>query len=355
MNINLAGINFSVIQSILKFTVVTIYFIILVACGGGGSNAGNSISPTNQPMVDSWNSQMAASFDNGAINAAGANGIVASGAPISNVLLTITDNASHSVSTTTDANGKYHARIDGFVPPLVAVATLAGGSKFHSVSLAAPVSRGFINLNVTSLTDMLASNVAVALLRNSPADLTPALIASKPSTVANETAKLVTYLTTSIKEVGLDPATFDPVSSLIDGLHIGHDKLLDNLSINTSSTMPTTLALKFSLGGTVSGLRAGNDIALSFDTNYRPLANTTVSIANNGTFVFPYKLKLGTNYYVWQVVSNGYNCSEQNNSGTVSGDITNVIISCGPATSVPVAGGSTGTSTGAGSTGAGSK
>jgi hypothetical protein len=332
-----------------KFTsslFVTLLSVMLVACGGGGGGGDSAgTAPTLQPMVDSYNTPMPSSFDNGATNASGANGVAAFGAPIPYAPVTIIDNASHTVSTTTDANGLYHARIDGFIPPLIAAVTKADATKWYSISMDPPVVRGFVNFNLTGLTDKIASDVAISLGKSSSWDLTPALVAGKPAALAQARSKLVTDLSVQISAVGLDPAKFDPVSALLVTNHKGYDKLLDNLVITNSSRSPTSMVIPHSLGGTIFDLVYGSGLTLSNGTDTLVIGGSQLS------FTFNNLLVPGTSYNV-QVASQPSlrNCSVLNGSGIVgASDITDVKVDCVS----KVTGQHTGSGTGSGSTGGG--
>jgi hypothetical protein len=310
-----------------KFTsslFVTLLSVMLVACGGGGGGSSTTGTPTLQPMVDMFSNTMSSNFDNGAINASGANGIAAFGLPIPNAPVTIIDNANHTVSTTTDVNGLYHARIDGFVPPLIAAVTKADATKWYSISMATPVVRGFVNINLTGLTDKIASDVAISLGKSSSWDLTPALIAGKTAALTQATSKLVTDLSVQISAVGLDPAKFDPVSALLVTNHTGYDKLLDNLVITNSSRSPTSVVIPHSLGGTIFDLVYGSGLTLSNGTDTLVIGGSQLS------FTFNNLLVPGTNYNVLVASQPTLrNCSVLNGSGIVGvSDITNVKVDC---------------------------
>lgn len=139
--------------------------LVLAACGGGGGGTTLPTTPTTPValalMVDSFGNQVPeASFGGGDAGAAGADGGSGDGAPIPNAPVSIVDANGRTVSGRTDANGRYRLRIDGFVSPLIAKVTRSDGVVWHSPSVTAPVTRGFINISLNGLTDKIASDVA---------------------------------------------------------------------------------------------------------------------------------------------------------------------------------------------------
>jgi hypothetical protein len=190
--------------------------------------------------------------------------------------------------------------------------------------MATPVVRGFVNINLTGLTDKIASDVAISLGKSSSWDLTPALIAGKTAALTQATSKLVTDLSVQISAVGLDPAKFDPVSALLVTNHTGYDKLLDNLVITNSSRSPTSVVIPHSLGGTIFDLVYGSGLTLSNGTDTLVIGGSQLS------FTFNNLLVPGTNYNVLVASQPTLrNCSVLNGSGIVGvSDITNVKVDC---------------------------
>lgn len=93
---------------------------------------------------------------------------------------------------------------------------------------------------------------------------------------------------------------------------------------------PPLPAVTYSLGGTVSGLN-GTLVLLN--------GSDQVSVAANGTFVFPTAIASGASYNVTvgtQPV--GQTCVVNAGSGTVSANVTNVSVSCTPTPAVAAAG-----------------
>lgn len=81
----------------------------------------------------------------------------------------------------------------------------------------------------------------------------------------------------------------------------------------------------FSIGGTVSGLPAGQSIVLLNN------GRDSLTIASNGAFVFGGLVPFGASYLVTiSAQPASANCTVTNGSGTVNGDVNNVQVSCVP-------------------------
>ncbi len=306
---------------------VLLLCLFLGACGGGGSSAPAQTAPLAL-MMDSFGVSLAeAGFGGGDAGAAGADGGAGDGAAIPNAQVKIIDNAGHSVTGRTDVNGVYHVRVDGFVPPMIAVVTKADGSQWYSPSVSTPVVRGFVNINLTGLTDKLAYDMAVAAGKSSSAQLTTTLIASNPGALDKAKADLNTALSAQIVAAGLDPAKFDPVTMPLVTNGKGYDQLLDNLVISNTPSGPTVIGNKYSLGGSISGLGQSAGLSLSNGTD-------TLAVAGGATrFTLSKLIAPGTAYNL-QISSqpSGLVCSISGGSGVMgSAAITSVSVLCASA------------------------
>jgi len=303
--------------------------LALVACGGGGGG-----SSTSTPMVDSYGVTQSSSFDGGVASAAGINGAAADGAVLANAPVTITDSAGHSVSATTNSNGIYHARIDGFVPPMVGVVTKPDGSRWYAPGTAAPVARSFIVLNLTGLSDKLASDVVSAAGLSGSSRLTPTLLAANSTALAQAKANLNSNLSSQITAAGLSTSAFDPVTTLLTNTNTGYDLLLNGLAISNTATTPTVIGTRYSLGGSISGLGSATGLSLKNGSD------TLFVNAGATSFAFSRLIAPGASYSV-SVASqpSGLTCSVNNGSGTMgTAALTNVAVVC--STSVASLGGS---------------
>ena len=94
----------------------------------------------------------------------------------------------------------------------------------------------------------------------------------------------------------------------------------------TGATPPgtSTPATDFTLGGTVSGLRAGASVTLANSGESLP-------VAANGTFTFPTRLKAGAAYNITVTPPAGYTCKATGATGTIaSANVTNTVVDCAP-------------------------
>jgi len=88
----------------------------------------------------------------------------------------------------------------------------------------------------------------------------------------------------------------------------------------------------YTVAGTLSGLAAGQAVALQLN------AGTPLTLATNGGFVFPAALPAGSSYAVTiKTPPTGQACSVAQGRGVVTGNVTNVAVTCGaaPASGVP--------------------
>jgi sugar lactone lactonase YvrE len=83
----------------------------------------------------------------------------------------------------------------------------------------------------------------------------------------------------------------------------------------------------YTLGGTLSGLAGATSVTLSLTVD----GTVTTSILNtNGSFTLPRRVSLGSTYAVSITAQPvGGTCTTANSSGTVSGAVSNITVSCG--------------------------
>jgi hypothetical protein len=84
----------------------------------------------------------------------------------------------------------------------------------------------------------------------------------------------------------------------------------------------------YSIGGTVSGLDAGNTVQLALQ--HSGTLGNTIDVISNGSFSFdPEKVAAGATYVVSIATQpTGQSCSVSNGTGTASSNVTNVAVSC---------------------------
>lgn len=241
--------------------------LVLFGCGGGGSGSvagaptGSANTPPSSsgtlsslaPMVDAFGTVLKEEdFGKGDAAAAGVSGTAAEGAAISNAVVQIIDSAGHKVTGRTDANGTFRLRIDGFVPPLIASVTKEDGTVWYSPTLAGPVTRSFINISISGLSDYIAAKVAESAGLGSSAQLTPAILLANPAALANAKKALAALLQKEIQEAGLDPLTFDPVLTVLVANGKAYDAVLDSVLVTNTAVTGTNIVPLKVISGSVS-------------------------------------------------------------------------------------------------------
>jgi hypothetical protein len=313
------------------------FALALAACGGGGGGGtpatvggggGDTTNPggvTPVTILDSFNNVVAAGGADGVgTGDSGTDGTAGEGAPIAGRVVVITDTTGKSVSATTDAQGYYRAKVTGFVPPLVAKVTRADGSTFFSLNTKALKVNGFITLNLTGLTDKVASDVARAGGKTRASDLTPQIVAANPDAIAQSINNLRTTIAPVITASGIDSASFDPLGAPFRPNHTGYDFVLDNTKVTVAADGSTVVGVSPTFTG-ANGLSGnweqrmmieGQDILVgTFPGASVPtsdsLANATAATAYS--YVAP--TNVSANGSVYTVTSNG-------NTTTITGPNT---------------------------------
>lgn len=313
----------------LRGLVVSIAIGSLFGCGGGGGGSGVEppipVSVPNLPlMVDSFGRALPEEvFAAGDGGATGGDGTAGDGAGFVNAAVTVVDTAGRSVTSRTDAQGYFRVRIDGFTPPFIASVVKPDGQRLYSPSVAPVKVRGFVTINITGLTDKIASDVALAAGRSGATEITPAIVAANPAAVQIAKAGLNTLLEPQIAAAGL-PANFDPVTLPFRPDLTGYDKVLESVTVTRNSSGATVIVPKFGVSGTVVGLNGRTGLALSN-------AGETLNVpASAGTFAFAGLVAAGGTYNV-SVASqpNGAICSVVNGTGIVpAAAVNNVSVVC---------------------------
>jgi len=309
----------------MKRIFVLLASCCLLACGGG-SGGGTPLAAEALPlMVDSLNRSVPENdFGRGDSDAAGADGTAGDGAPIPNANITLTDNAGHSATTKSDAQGYYRLPIKGFAPPFVVRVVRSDGTVWTSPSVTPVKKRGFVTINLTGLTDYVASEVAITAGKLSSAQLDASTIAANPTSVQNAKNKLNAQISSLLLSANLDPTTFDPVTLPFKTDLTGYDKVLEGLVISNTPSTPTVFGFKGSVGGSISGLGAQTGLSLINGTE-------TLSIpASASAFAFTNLLAVGATYDVSiKTQPAGMQCALTNGSGTMSkSNVRNVAVTC---------------------------
>ncbi len=303
----------------------------LSACGGG-SGGGSGSAPVGallSLMIDSFGQTVAeSSFGGGDSAASGADGSAGDGAALPNATVVIIDNAGHRVTSTTDAQGYYRVRIDGFTPPLIASVTRPDGSLWYSLSTEPIKVRGFITINLSGLTDKIVSDIAVSAGLSGSSQLTPAILAANLAAIEIAKRKLALDVSSQIVSAGLNPATFDPLRVPFRPDRTGYDAVLDTVSVTKIVNGPTVITPLFPVGGAVTGLGSNAGLVL---TN----RGESITIApGSSNFKFANLLSSGATYNVTVGTQpNGAVCVVNNASGNAaSANASSLSVVCGAVT-----------------------
>lgn len=240
--------------------------LFLVSCGGGGGGGTTPVA-TCQPFADSFGRSVTCAEMNaldganlayldtggggdGGVGDGAGDGGAGDGAPIANATLRFTDINGKEVTTHTDATGYYRISLRGLKAPLVATVVRDARpwkSMLVQDIVRAPANRNFYTINLTGLTDVVAYQTAKKEGLSSADALTPAVIARQKQVIPQIITDLNTQLKDSISAAGLDPATFNPLTSPFVANKTGYDLILESNPIVRAPDGSTVLVnTKFS-------------------------------------------------------------------------------------------------------------
>ncbi len=187
----------------------------------------NALAGASLPYIDSG----AGSGDG--VGDGGADGSAGDGAPIANTTLTFTDVNNRVVTTTTDANGYYRISLRGLKAPLVA-SVMRNGKPWKSMLVEdivrAPANRKFYTINLTGLTDVVASKISNAEGLSNIDALTSRGVSNQKAQVPVIISAINSSIASQIAAVGLNPNGFNPLTTPYQAvLTDSTDKLLESL------------------------------------------------------------------------------------------------------------------------------
>lgn len=261
--------------------------LILVACGGGGGGGGTTTT-----------------------SGVKLSGVVATGKPIAGATIVLKDAHGTMETVTADGSGNYTADVSSLTSPILLQVSSANSPTLYSV--AASTATGTNVVNVDPFTDLIVRNWYQS--QTTPQDIdtvfTTSGAPSNPPTPQDigTIKKVVTNIIAPVlQQEGVDPTTFDPITSPFVANSTGVDKVLDStqVSINTSTqtvgvttTDPTT-----GISGTaVTSTTPIKDLTVTDST--APTAPTTVALAATPTDA---KVVLTWNSWTDNVGVAGYN------------------------------------------------
>ncbi len=250
--------------------------LALASCGGGGGggtgvDSAGLKSGCTTTFTDSFNRpvtcaemlalpganliELSATGDSAGVGGgAGGDGTAADGAPIVNATVRITDAAGKTVETKTDANGYFRVNLGGMKEPMVArIERSSNAWKSALVEVVKTSKDGrtaFYTINLTGLTDLVLAEVAKAagIAGGSEAVAPSALTASRVSAAVSAVNQ---QIATQLQAAGLNPATFNPLTTAFKANETGYDQVLESVTVTKDSTGTTV---------TPTGTRAGANL-----------------------------------------------------------------------------------------------
>jgi hypothetical protein len=209
-----------------------------LSCNAGTLTVNAVNCAEEQRVADSFGAD-GGSADGGASG----DGTAADGEPIVGGLVRVLDLKGNRTSATTDANGYFRVRLTGMTPPLLVSVIRPDGKVRRSISLQTPRKNGYIFIAVTGLTDKLVSDVAAAAGFSGAAALTPGMADRFRTALTSgiDALRNDPLVRARLRSLGIDPASFDPLTTPFRANGKGYDALLDKLIIETDASGATTV------------------------------------------------------------------------------------------------------------------
>ncbi len=303
----------------MKLLAMLLAVGVLSACGGGGgTNTAPPPTPTPTaacaPFTDSFGHAVSCAdmnvlagvnlgfLEGGGADGTGdggADGSAGDGAPIANATLKFVDINGKEISTITDANGYFRISLRGMKAPLVAT-VLRDNKPWKSMLVQdivrAPTNRRFYTINLTGLTDVVASAVAKADGLSGAQALTPAAVARQKAQVPTIIAAVDSSISAQITAAGLNPATFDPLASPFQAVAADHyDQLLESVVVAKDPvTGNSVVTAKYSINpasptiGTGASIDLSANFAATFSVTGGSASGTVVSTGSaNARYTAP--------------------------------------------------------------------
>lgn len=190
----------------------------LTACGGDGG-ATNTVDVAAQAST---------------INLSG---VAATGSALANATITLTDANGTVATKTADASGAYNFDVTALNAPLLLTASVQlGDTTLTLTSMVAtkPAAGTTGTANVTPLTNAMAALLAPG---GNPEELgTPAILKSSvtQAKLDDVSAKVKAAINNLLKDAGLDPAKFDPISTTFTADRKGADRVLELVRVEVT-------------------------------------------------------------------------------------------------------------------------
>ena len=201
---------------------------LLVACGGGGGS--DTPAPAASVKLE---------------------GVAAMGRAFAGAAVSVTDGSKTvNAAAPVGADGKYSVDVSSLKAPLIVTATGAVGDNtvtLRSVVATLPAD-GLVKINISPLTHALAS--LLESVNGNPLELKPPAVSAEKISAKVEVLRAA--IANALSSAGLDPATFNPLTDLIEpGTGTGMDRVIESVKVSAGS------------GGVVLRDALGSDVAVT--------------------------------------------------------------------------------------------
>lgn len=206
-------------------------------------------------------------------------GVAATGAAIGSANITLKDKLGATKTVVTGADGKYTADITGMTAPFL-LKVPSGGAHLYSVATAGGT------VNIHPFTDLIIRNWYMANNSDVDTDFSGSGALTLPPTatdIAVIESVVRNIMTTWLTQVGLDPATFNLLTSSFDANSAGFDKILDNAQVTIDATGQVTVVSTDPVTG-ITGTTISTNIAdLATADTTKPSGPTGLTALAAGT------------------------------------------------------------------------
>lgn len=246
----------------------------LANCGGGGGGSSATTDPNafiNSALVQYGIDREGMGGDPGGDT--GAAGGAGDGAPLKQVVVTLTDSQGNQQAATTDANGKFLIRYkaSAMVPPLVARVISASGNTLTAFSVDANSVGSVQTININPLTDKITSDVLASGIAGTDKAFDGSHI--ETSKVNKAKQDLLASVQAALSSVGVaNVSNFDAIKSryAYDGTQV--DAVLESIAhARDATTGATQLRVK------ASGITTNPDGTVNLNGGVLVTATTPLS------------------------------------------------------------------------------
>ena len=221
-------------------------------------------------------------------------GTVATGAPLTNSTVTFQDAKPSTVTTVTDASGKFNIDVSRIKSPAIMSVTLSDGRKMYSI-WDGSMQGTSATANITPLTDAVVSEYAKS--KNiKPSDISATSVDTTALRTAKNTVK--EWIATAYQITGGNASSLDILNTPFDASGKGLDAVLDSLNFTRNSDGLTVLypkqvmlsdsaspspMLPLSASNKLPTVTSGNDVfPLSQLGSWRNRMNDCMKVAVSG-------------------------------------------------------------------------